>query len=141
LKNNVVDAAMMFGTGPDLAEALGAGKIILDLRKRGTRPVILQNLWGATLSWSGYGPYIDKNPEAVAAFAAANNETITWILESKNRSAVFAVIQRQMSLPSDVPEPEATLKRIVEINAAGLSSGISTGSIDGWNKYLVSYPV
>lgn len=34
LKNDVVDAAMMFGTGPNLAEGLGAGKIVLDLQKK-----------------------------------------------------------------------------------------------------------
>ena len=33
LKGGVVDAAMMFGTGPELAEALGVGKIVLDYRK------------------------------------------------------------------------------------------------------------
>jgi hypothetical protein len=38
LKGRVVDAAMLFGTGPELAEALGAGRIVLDYRIKGTGP-------------------------------------------------------------------------------------------------------
>jgi ABC-type nitrate/sulfonate/bicarbonate transport system substrate-binding protein len=138
LKNNVVDAAMMFGTGPDLAEALGAGKIILDFRKRGVGPAVLQALWGATLSWAAYGPFIEKNQETVAAFTTANNEAIGWIMDRKNRSAVYAVIKKHMPLPTDVLNSDATLKRIVDINADELSPGVPRASIDGWNKYLMS---
>jgi ABC-type nitrate/sulfonate/bicarbonate transport system substrate-binding protein len=138
LKNSVVDAAMMFGTGPDLAEALGAGKIILDLRKRSVGPAVVQALWGATLSWSAYGPFIDRNPEAVAAFTAANNEAIAWLQDPKNRNAVYTTIKKHMPLPSDVPDADATLKRIIDINAAGLSVGVPQDAIEGWNKYLLS---
>ncbi|HJU21569.1 MAG TPA: ABC transporter substrate-binding protein, partial [Casimicrobiaceae bacterium] len=77
LKGGTVDAAMMFGTGPELAEALGVGKIVLDLRK-GVGPAPLRALRGATLSWAAYGPYIDENQEAVAEFTDANNEAIAW---------------------------------------------------------------
>src|SRR6185295_17582166 len=59
LKGGTVDAAMMFGTGPELAEALGVGKIVLDFRT-GVGPAPMRALRGATLSWAGYGPYIDK---------------------------------------------------------------------------------
>jgi NitT/TauT family transport system substrate-binding protein len=138
LKNNVVDAAMMFGTGPDLAEVLSAGKIILDLRKRGVGPDDVTALWGATLSWAGYGPNIEKNPQAVAAFIAANNEAIAWIQDSKNRGALYATIRKHMPLPSDTSDPDAALKRIVDVNAAGLGAGVPKESIEGWNKYLMS---
>jgi ABC-type nitrate/sulfonate/bicarbonate transport system substrate-binding protein len=137
LKNNVVDAAMMFGTGPDLAEALGAGKIILDLRKRGVGPDAVQALWGATLSWAAYGPYIEKNSDAVAAFVAANNEAVVWIQDPLNRNAIYAIIQKHMPLPSDVASVDATLKRIVDVNAEGLGVGLPKESIEGWNKYLI----
>jgi NitT/TauT family transport system substrate-binding protein len=138
LKNNVVDAAMMFGTGPNLAEALGAGKIILDLRKPQVGPPVLLALRGATLSWAAYGPFIEKNPEAVAAFTAANNEAISWILNPANRNEVYAAIKKQMPLPSDISNPDATLKRIVDVNADQLGAGIPKDSIEGWNKYLIS---
>jgi NitT/TauT family transport system substrate-binding protein len=138
LKNSVVDAAMMFGTGPDLAEALGAGKIILDLRKRGVGPAAVQALWGATLSWAAYGPFIEKNQDAVAAFTAANNESVNWILDPKNRNAVYSIVKNHMRLPSAVSDPDAVIKRIVDANADGLGTGVPQASIDGWNKYLIS---
>ena len=137
LKNGVVDAAMMFGTGPDLAEALGAGKIILDLRKRGVGPADVQALWGATLNWAGYGPFIEKNQAAVAAFIAANNEAVIWILNSKNRDAVYGIVKKHMPLPSTLPDPDVTLKKIVDANADGLGIGLPKASIAGWNQYLV----
>jgi NitT/TauT family transport system substrate-binding protein len=137
LKNSVVDAAMMFGTGPDLAEALDAGKIVLDLRQRGVGPEAVQALWGATLSWAGYGPYIEKNPEAVAAFTVANNEATAWIVNQTNRNNVYTIIKKRMPLPSNLPDADATLKRIVDVNANGLSAGIPKESIEGWNKYLI----
>lgn len=136
LRNNVVDAAMMFGTGPDLAEVLGAGKIVLDLRKRGVGPDAVQALWGATLSWAGYGPNIEKNPDAAAAFIAANNEAIAWIRDDKNRNALYATIKKEMPLPSDTSDPDAALKRIVDVNAEGLGVGVPKESIEGWNGYL-----
>jgi ABC-type nitrate/sulfonate/bicarbonate transport system substrate-binding protein len=137
LRNGVVDAAMMFGTGPDLAEVLGAGKIVLDLRKRGVGPAAVQALWGATLCWAGYGPDIDKKPEAAAAFVAANDEAIAWIQDPKNRNALYATIKRHMPLPSDTSDPNTALKRIVDVNAEGLGVGIPKESIEGWNKYLI----
>jgi NitT/TauT family transport system substrate-binding protein len=137
LKNGVVDAAMMFGTGPGLAEGLGAGKVVLDLRKRGVGPAQVQALWGATLSWAAFGPYIEKNPEAVAAFIAANNEAIVWAGDPKNRARVYEIIKQKMPISSDVADAEKTLKNIVDVNADGLGVGVPKSSIDGWNAYLV----
>ena len=138
LRNGVVDAAMMFGTGPDLAEVLGAGKIVLDLRKRGVGPDPVKALWGATLSWAGYGPNIDKNPDAVTAFVTANNEAIEWIKNSDHREAIYAIVKKRMTLPSDTADPDAALKRIVDVNANGVSAGVPAGAIEGWNNYLIS---
>ncbi len=137
LQNSVVDVAMTGGKLPDLAEALGVGKIILDLRKPGTGPASLQALWGATLSWAAYGPFIEKNQEAVAAFTAANNEAVKWIMDVKNRNSLYTIVNSQMPI-SNVSNPEATLRRIVDVNANGLGIGIPRASIDGWNKYLTS---
>jgi NitT/TauT family transport system substrate-binding protein len=138
LRNSVVDAAMMFGTGPDLAEVLNAGKIVLDLRKREVGPPSLQALWGATLGWTGYGPNIDKKADAVAAFVEANNEAIAWLKDPKNREATYAIVKTKMTLPTDTSDPDAALKRIVDVNANGVSAGIPKESIEGWNKYLIS---
>jgi hypothetical protein len=74
----------------------------------------------------------------VAAFTAANNEAITWILNPANRERVYLVIKQQMPLPGDVSDPEATLKRMVDVNANQLSIGIPQAPIEGWNKYLIS---
>jgi len=137
LQNGAVDAAMTGGKLPDLAEALGAGKIILDLRKPGTGPAPLQALWGATLSWAAYGPFIEKNAEAVAAFTAANNEAVKWIIDIKNRNSLYTIVNKHMPI-NDVSNPEGTLRRIVDVNANGLGVGIPRASIDGWNKYLIS---
>lgn len=138
LRNNVVDAAMMFGTGPDLAEVLNAGKIVVDLRKHEVGPDAVKRLWGATLSWAGYGPNIDKKPDAVTAFVAANNEAIAWIKDPNNREATYAIVKTRMTLPSDTADPDMALKRIVDVNANGVSVGVPKDAIEGWNKYLVS---
>lgn len=137
LKNGVVDAAMTGGKLPELAEALGAGKIILDLRKRGVGPSSLRALYGATLSWAAYGPFIDKNQETVAAFIDANNEAIKWITDMKNRNSLYVIMTKHMQV-NDVPDPDVTLRRIVDVNASGLGIGVPGSSIDGWNKYLIS---
>ncbi len=137
LRGHTVDAAMMFGTGPELAEALGAGKIVLDFRK-GVGPKPLRALRGATLSWAAYGPYIDENPEAVAEFTEANNEAIAWIQDPKNRKELYEIIGKRMSLPNTLPNREETLQRIVDINASLLAPGIPKSAVDGYNNYLIS---
>ena len=138
LRQGIVDAAMMFGTGPDLAEAFGAGKIVLDYRKKGAGPDIMQSLWGASLSWAAYGPYIDKNQDVVAAFSTANNEAVAWIKDPKNRTKMYDLIGKRMPLPEGASEGGKTLKRIVDINADGVDAGIPPAAIEGWNKYLLS---
>lgn len=136
LRGGTVDAAMMFGTGPELAEALGVGKIVLDLRK-GVGPEPLRALRGATLSWAAFGPYIDENPEAVAQFTAANNEAIAWILDPKNRDEVYKIVGAKMPLPDSVPNSQETLKRIVDVNANLLAPDIPKSAVDGYNDYLI----
>jgi hypothetical protein len=42
-----------------------------------------------------------------------------------------------MPLPSTLPEPDVTLKKIVDANADGLGIGLPKASIAGWNEYLV----
>jgi ABC-type nitrate/sulfonate/bicarbonate transport system substrate-binding protein len=138
LKGRVVDGAMMFGTGPELAEAMGAGRIVLDYRTRGTGPKSVQALWGSTLSWTAYGPYIEKNADTVAAFSAANNEAITWIRNPSNRDELYRLIEQRMPLPDAVPTRSDTLKRIVDLNSALLGAGVAREPIDGWNSYLMS---
>ena len=138
LKGGVVDAAMMFGTGPELAEALGAGKIVLDFRQKGVGPSSVQAMWGSTLGWNAYGPYIDRNPEVIAAFTKANDEAIAWIQNPKNRNELYRLIGQRMPIPDSVPNREGTLKRIVDINAGLLGVGIPRQSIAGWNQYIIS---
>jgi NitT/TauT family transport system substrate-binding protein len=137
LKGEVVDAAMMFGTGPELAEALGVGKIVLDYRK-GVGPASLRALRGATLSWAAFGPYIDKNQDAVAAFTRANNEAIAWIQNPQNRTELYKIIGDHMPLPDTLPNRQETLKRIVDINAGILAPNVPRSSADGYNNYLIS---
>lgn len=138
LKGRVVDGAMMFGTGPELAEAMGAGRIVLDYRTRGTGPKSVQALWGSTLSWTAYGPYIEKNADTVAEFSAANNEAIAWIRNPSNRDELYRLIEQRMPLPDAVPTRSDTLKRIVDLNSALLGAGVAREPIDGWNSYLMS---
>jgi ABC-type nitrate/sulfonate/bicarbonate transport system substrate-binding protein len=136
LKGRVVDAAMMFGTGPELAEALGAGKIVLDYRIKDIGPRPVQALWGSTLTWGG--PYIDKNPDVVAAFTAANNEAITWALNPQNRDELYRIVDERMPLPDVVPNRKDTLKRIIDVNAGLLAVGIPQAAVDGWMDFLMS---
>jgi ABC-type nitrate/sulfonate/bicarbonate transport system substrate-binding protein len=110
---------------------------VLDLRKRGVGPDAVQALWGATLSWAGYGRNIESNPQAAVSFIAANNDAIAWIQDSRNRSTLYATIKKHMPLPGDTSDPDSTLKRIVDVNAAGLGAGVPKESIEGWNKYLI----
>jgi ABC-type nitrate/sulfonate/bicarbonate transport system substrate-binding protein len=132
-----VDATMMFGTGPELAEALGVGEVVLDYRTRGVGPNIVQAMWGATLSWVAYGPYIDKNPEVVAAFVNASNEAIAWIADAKNREELYKIIEKRVPLPDTVASRKTALERIVDKNAGLVGAGIPKESIDGWNNYLI----
>jgi ABC-type nitrate/sulfonate/bicarbonate transport system substrate-binding protein len=138
LEHGVVDAEMLGGAGPELVEALDVGDIVLDYRVRGVGPRAVQALWGATLGWHAYGPFIEKNPAIVEAFTSANNRAITWIQNPNNRNALYALLEKHMRLPSNVPSPEATLRRIVDVNADLLGIGIPPAAIQGWNTYLVS---
>ena len=138
LKGRVVDAAMMFGTGPELAEALGAGKIVLDYRVKRVGPKPVQALWGSTLTWAAYGPYIDKNPDVVAAFTKANNEAIAWALDPRNGDELYRIVDGRMPLPDTVPDRKHTLKRIIEVNAGLLAVGIPVEAIEGWTGFLMS---
>lgn len=136
LKAATVDGAMMFGTGPEIAEALGVGVIVLDLRKDGVGPKALKGLRGGMHGWNAHGPYIDKNPDVVAAFTKANNEAITWIQSAQNRDELYRIVGVRMPLDA-VPNREATLKRIVDINSEMLGIGTSKESVAGWNNLLM----
>jgi NitT/TauT family transport system substrate-binding protein len=138
MEHNVVDAEMLGGAGPELTEAMGAGKIVLDYRVRGVGPKSVQALWGSTLGWHAYGPFVDKNPDAVEAFTAANNEAIAFIKDSANRNKTYAAIGKRMEMPAGVADPAATLKKIIDVNANLLGVGIPRDAIDGWNAYLMS---
>jgi NitT/TauT family transport system substrate-binding protein len=138
LKGRVVDAAMMFGTGPELAEALGAGKIVLDYRIKDIGPKSIQALWGSTLTWAAYGPYIDKNPDIIEAFTAANNEAIAWIRNPQNRDELYRIVDERMPLPDAVPDRKDALKRIIDMNGGLLGIGIPREAIEGWTDYLMS---
>jgi NitT/TauT family transport system substrate-binding protein len=138
LTAGLVDAAITGGVFPELAEALGAGRIVLDYRKKGVGPETVQALRGATLCWNAYGPYVDKNPEVVAAFTQANNEAIAWIQNPQNRNELYRVIGERMPLAISLPNREETLKRIVDIHAGLLGVGVPRESIAGWNRYLLS---
>jgi NitT/TauT family transport system substrate-binding protein len=138
LNGKVVDAAMMFGTGPELAQALGAGRIVVDYRKPGVGPKSLLALHGSTLTWGGYGPNIEKNPEMVTAFVKANNEAIAWIRNPRNRDELDRIVAKHMPLPDGVPNRDDTLKRIVDVNVELLAPGIPREAIDGWNRYLIA---
>ena len=133
-----VDAAITGGVFPEIAEALGAGRIVLDYRKKGVGPETVQALRGATLCWNAYGPYIDKNPEVVAAFTQANNEAIAWIQNPQNRDELYRVIAERMPLAISVPNRDETLKRIVDIHAGLLGVGVPRASIEAWNRYVLA---
>jgi ABC-type nitrate/sulfonate/bicarbonate transport system substrate-binding protein len=100
-------------------------------------PKAVQAMWGGTLSWVAYGPYIDKNPETVAAFVRANNEAVAWILDARNREELYRIIGERMPLPEAVPDRAQTLKKIVDVNASVVGAGVSREAIDGWNQYLI----
>lgn len=136
LKAATVDAVMMFGTGPEIAEALGVGKIILDLRTEGVGPKALQGLRGGMHGWNAAGTYVDKNPEVIAAFTKANNAAIAWIQSRSNRDELYKIVSARMPLQG-VPDRDVTLKRIVDINAEMLSIGTTRESINGWNNLLM----
>jgi NitT/TauT family transport system substrate-binding protein len=138
LSAGLVDAAITGGVFPELAEALGAGRIVLDFRKKGVGPDTVQALGGATLCWNAYGPYIDRNPEVVAAFTRANNEAIAWIQNPQNRSELYRVMGERLQLPSTLPNRDETLKRIVDVHAGLLGVGVPRESIEGWNRYVLS---
>jgi ABC-type nitrate/sulfonate/bicarbonate transport system substrate-binding protein len=137
-EHQAVDAEMLGGAGTKLVEALGTSDIVLDYRRKGVDPKPVQALWGATLGWRAYGPYVDKNPDVVAAFTTANNCAINWIQYMKNRETLYAVAAKHMHLPDNLSAPDATLRRIVDVNAALFGVGIPNASIAGWNAYLVS---
>jgi NitT/TauT family transport system substrate-binding protein len=137
LKQGVVDAAMMFGTGPELAEAMGVGTVLLDYRKRGVGPPAVQAMWGSTLAWNAHGPYVEKHPEVVAAFVKANNEAIEWIRDPQHRGELYRVIGERMPLPESVADREQALKRVVDVNAGLVGAGIPRSAIEGWNSYVL----
>src|SRR5262249_39524728 len=111
---------------------------VLDYRTRGTGPKSVQALWGSTLSWTAYGPFIEKNTDLVAAFSAANNEAIAWILEPHNRDELYRLIEQRMPLPDAVTARSDTLRRIIDLNSDLLGAGVAREPINGWNSYLMS---
>lgn len=131
MEHNVVDAEMLGGAAPELGEAMGVGKIVLDYRVKGVGPKSVQALWGSTLGWHAYGPFIDKNPDAVGAFTAANNEAIAFIKDPANRNKIYVAIGKRMQMPAAATDPTAILKKIIDVNANLLSIGIPRETIDG----------
>lgn len=132
-----IDAQMAFTPFPEIVEALGTGKVAIDMSK-GEGPAVLQKLGGAFEAFSAKGAYIRENPEVVNAFIKAHVETLAWIKNPANRSKLIEEIGKFVNtsvIPAD--KREQTLNLMIDNYAQFFGATVDRDAIAAWNEYLL----
>lgn len=138
LANHSVDAVQMYGEGQDVAEAMGLGIVVGDLRQSGgnVAPVI-EALTGTSVVWWAQQSYIDGHRDIVRRFSKANSEAIAWIKNPANFETLVALMDKMEPLAPSLPDKNAVNRKRVRIFANNVSDKIDTKALDGWNKFAI----
>jgi NitT/TauT family transport system substrate-binding protein len=132
-----VDAQMAFAPFPEIIQALGTGRPMIDFSK-GEGPPVLQKLGGAFEAFSTKAAFIKEHPEVVNAFIKAHVETITWIKAPANREKLIEQVGKYVNT-SIIPEEKRveTVKLMIDNYNTYFGYTVDRGAIDAWNEYLL----
>jgi ABC-type nitrate/sulfonate/bicarbonate transport system substrate-binding protein len=140
LTNGTIDAIETSGDAMDIAAAATGGTIVADFRD----PEVLKKLpqvaaiTGANMMWVSPTAFVNKNPDVVRRFVAAQNETIAFIRDPKNFDAIVKVVTAKAPSPESVPDPKALTVDRVKRYIVQLDPKASRKSMEAWNQLVVA---
>jgi NitT/TauT family transport system substrate-binding protein len=132
-----VDAQMAFTPFPEITQALGTGRTVIDMSK-GEGPVVLQKIGGAFEAFSAKGSYIREHPDVINAFIKAHMDSLNWIKDPANRTKLIEEIGKFVNtsvIPAD--KRDETLKLMIDNYSGFFGYTVDRGAIDAWNEYLL----
>lgn len=133
LQNETIDAAEFFSDGMDMAEAAAGAMIVGDLRDTSTKTMPeIAALRGAQLMWAATSDFVEKNPDVVKRFRAANNEAIDWVKAPENLKAVTAIVAMKAPNPGGIENSDEVLALRVNNYLPQLSSTGSRRALESW---------
>ncbi|MFI4995256.1 MAG: ABC transporter substrate-binding protein [Hyphomicrobiales bacterium] len=132
-----VDVQMAFTPFPEIVEALGNGRPLIDFSK-GQGPKELQDLGGAFEGFSAKGSFIKEHPEIVDDFIKAHTDAIAWMKDKANHEKLVAIVNTYVNV-AVIPEEKRkeTVEKMIENYSSYLGVSVDRASIEAWNRYLL----
>lgn len=132
-----IDAQMAFTPFPEIIQALGTGRLAIDL-SNGQGPAILQKLGAAFEDFSAKGSYIREHPDVVNAFIKAHVDAIDWIKNPANRGKLAEEVGSYVNtaiIPAD--KRSETVGLMIDNYNRYFGYTVDRGAVDAWNQYLI----
>jgi NitT/TauT family transport system substrate-binding protein len=132
-----VDVQMAFTPFPEIVEALGNGRPLIDFSK-GQGPKALQDLGGAFEGFSAKGSFIKEHPQTVDDFIKAHTDAIAWMKDRANHDKLVEIVNKYVNV-AVIPEEKRkeTVEKMIDNYTSYLGTSVDRASIEAWNRYLL----
>ena len=133
-----VDAQMAFTPFPEIIQALGNGKSIINI-SAGQGPALLQKLGGAFEDWSCKASFIRAHPDVVHAFIEAHIDALNWIKNPANRAELTKLVEKYVNttiIPAD--KRAETVQLMIDNYNHYFGATVDRRAIAAWNQYLLA---
>ena len=135
LENGAVDVVVLLDPGQDMAEKLGYGRIIVDLRKSGVGPKELADLSGMYLVKAATDSFLAEHADIASRFVAANQDAERWVHDPANFPEVLKLMKARVPLGRVVPEADALFAKLVKEYIGDASTTVSRANVAAWGKF------
>lgn len=132
-----VDVQITFAPVPELLETLGVARTLMLLADDGPASLQFRGLYGG---WVTSGDFITSRKTEADAFIAAMQESIDWIRDPANASAMLEIATRYAPVSGlSAAENEVVMAKMIEQYRRHWGYEISPKAIDLWNDYALRF--
>ena len=132
-----VDAQVTFAPVPELLETLGVASPAFVLADDGPAALRFEGLYGG---WVTTAAFVEERGADADAFIAAVTESIDWIRDPVNETAMVEIARRHAPVSALSQEQnDAVLKKMIERYRRFWGYEISREAIAKWNDYALHF--
>ncbi|MEO5671771.1 MAG: ABC transporter substrate-binding protein [Ramlibacter sp.] len=135
LVSGTVDVVLAFEPMITLADTQQTGRVLVDLRK-GAGPKALQNMNGAFVTFNATRAFLTKNPGTARAFQEGLIESVKWMQNPANKTAVGEFIVKYVSI-GKAPNQAAVVDRLIAENVGSFGWTVDRNSIAAYSDFLL----
>jgi ABC-type nitrate/sulfonate/bicarbonate transport system substrate-binding protein len=135
IENGAVDVVVLLDPGQDMAEKLGYGHIIVDLRKGGVGPKDLAGLNGMYLVKAASDGYLAAHADISRRFVAAFQDAGRWVHDPANFPEVLKLMKARVPLGRVVPDADALFAKLVKDYIGYAATTVSRANVAAWNNF------